>query len=706
MQKTEQNQLPAKEIHLRDYWKILWQGRWTMISVFVLVVTVFGIWTFLQEPVFKASASIEIETHSSQVTTGQDVTGLGAAGYGFFAEEKYVATQVEIIKSRDVAGKAFRSLALDVDPRFQEMNDPVNAFRSLIRVMPMRETGLIEISIEGADRHEITQWVNAVVDTYVGRNLQKARERVEASVDLIKQELAPLAADVRAAESNMLDEGGTTQVYAPENQQEAIRKRMEQLSTNLAQASSESNRLGDLLKKVDEIRTSGGDPMSIPELAQDNVLQEFNRQNVQLLRELKAARLTLRPGHRDYQEKEAELQTVNGKIEDQVYVLYNKIQTDYDLAESQRQYFAGELRKMEAADFEMEKARSTFALAKTDVESRKQMFNIISGTLQEVSLSAGLITNNVSVLDAATPPLYPIKPKKKLNLLMGALLGLFAGIGVVFFLDYLDHTLRNPEDVEKLLNLNTLSVIPQFEAGDRAARAISEAYQTLRTSLIFSSNNRENKSLLITSTVPQEGKSSTVARLGQTMASAGEKVLVLDCDLRRPTQHFHLGTEREPGLTSYLAAPLDVSNWKPFLRQTSHPNLDLMTAGPIPPNPPELLGGKRFRELLLAIREEYDWVLIDSPPSLSLSDTALLADLTDMVLLVVQHNETDKDVVQNNVQHLRRIGANLIGAILNNVNIQKAYQKDYYYAGYYYFNEETGKAVRKKKPVSAGSGSA
>ena len=708
MQKTEQTRpdLLIREVHLRDYWKIVWQGRWTLISVFFLVVTLVGIWTFLQTPVYKAVSSLEIQTHSSQISPGQDISGLGASGYGFFAEEKYVATQVEIIRSRDVAGRAFRSLALDVDPRFQEMNDPVNAFRSRIQVMTRRETGLIEVSIEGGDRFEVTRWVNAVVDAYSARNIEKAKGKVQGSVELIKQQLDPLAKNLRESESSLMEVQGEQQIYNPENQQEAIRKRMAELNTELAQTSGEVNRLKDLLEKVDEIRASGGDPMALPELAGDQVLQEFNRQRVQLLRDLEAKKLTLRPGHRDYKAKEAELVTVNGKIEDQLYVLYNKVQTNYDLKESQRQYLSTELRKMEAADYEMERARSSFALAQTDVEAQKQVFDLISRTLQDVSLSAGLLANNVSVLDKATPPLYPIKPKKRMNLVLGALLGLFAGIGVVFFLDYLDHTLRSPEDVEKLLNLNTLSVIPRFEEGDRAGRAIQEAYQTLRTSLIFSSNNRERKVLLVTSTVPQEGKSSTVARLAKTLAGTGEKVLVVDCDLRRPTQHFHLGTEREPGLTSYLAAPRDVTDWNPFIRHTSHANLDLMTAGPIPPNPPELIGGERFRDLLAQLREGYDWVLIDSPPSMSLSDTSLLAALADMTLLVVQHNETDKDVIQKNVQNLKRVGANLIGAILNNVNIQKAYQKDYYYAGYYYFNEESGKAGRRKKQASPRPGQA
>jgi len=703
-QTENREKLHVQEVHLRDYWKIVWQGRWTVLSIFILVVTLTGIWTFLQDPVYRASATVEVQTHSRQIVPGQDISGLGASGYGFFAEEKYVATQIEVIRSRDVAERAFRRLALDVDPRFSEMADPVNAFRQRIHVNTRRETGLIDISIEGRDRFEITNWVNAVVDAYVNRNLDKAREKVNTSVELIRQKLKPLKEKLTTSESDLLDAQGEHQIYNPENQQQVVRSRLTALNTELAKATAEENRLGDLLKKIDEVRRTGADPMTLPELAKDTVLKDLNRTKVQLQQELESAKLTLRPMHKDYQKKVAELKTINDKISDQVLLIYGNLRTQHELDVRQRQFYDNQIAKMEAEDYKLEKVRSTFDLAKTDVNAQRQVFDLISRTLNDLALSAGLLANNVEVLDEASPPLYPIKPKKKMNLAMGALMGLFLGIGFVFFLDYLDHTLRSPEDLENYLQLNTLSVIPRFEEGTRASRAIKEAYQTLRTSLIFSSDNREKKSLLVTSTVPQEGKSSTVARLGGVLAAAGEKVLILDCDLRRPTQHHHLGTQREPGLTSFLAAPKEVSDWRPFVRSTSQANLYLMTAGPIPPNPPELIGGERFRTLLDQAKEEFDWILIDSPPSMSLSDTSILANLADMLLLVIQHNETDKDVVQKNVQNLRRVGANLIGAILNNVNIQKAYQKDYYYAGYYYYDEEkTGEGTSRRKAKRTGS---
>jgi capsular exopolysaccharide synthesis family protein len=220
--------------------------------------------------------------------------------------------------------------------------------------------------------------------------------------------------------------------------------------------------------------------------------------------------------------------------------------------------------------------------------------------------------------------------------------------------------------------------------------------------LIFLSKNRERKVVLLTSTAPQEGKSSTTAELGRALASAGDRVLLVDCDLRRPTQHIHLGLTRDNGLTDFLAAPQPFMNWRAYLKSTGSENLQVVTCGPIPPNPPELLGSERFKRFLAEAREAYDWVLLDSPPAVSLSDATLLAGLADLVLLVVRHNHTDRDVVARTLQQLRRVGANVAGVILNNVDFDRAYGKEYGYAGYYY--AEGDKATRRRKSKSPASG--
>jgi len=186
--------------------------------------------------------------------------------------------------------------------------------------------------------------------------------------------------------------------------------------------------------------------------------------------------------------------------------------------------------------------------------------------------------------------------------------------------------------------------------------------------------------VLITSTAPQEGKSSTVASLARALAGAGERVLVIDCDLRRPTQHVHLKIERDRGLTNYLVAPAR-EGWSPFVKTVGPVNLHAMTCGPIPPNPPDLLGSDRFAGLLQEVREAYDWILLDSPPSASLSDAVLLSSMADMVVVVVRHNATDRAQVLRSVSRLRNVNAALVGVILNNVDSRKS--KDDYYAGYY-----------------------
>jgi capsular exopolysaccharide synthesis family protein len=312
-----------------------------------------------------------------------------------------------------------------------------------------------------------------------------------------------------------------------------------------------------------------------------------------------------------------------------------------------------------------------------------------------------MVSNNVSVLDAPTRPLAPIKPKSKLNILIGGLFGLFFGVGAAFFLDYLDNTFRTPEDLERVLGVSVLGLIPKMQPDGLGARAVTEAYQSLRTSVIFSSKNHRRRVILLTSTGPQEGKSSTTSNLGRALAAAGDRVIIVDGDLRRPTQHTIHGKEREPGLTNYLAAPLDAGHqdigWSPYVRMGDPPNLHLLPCGPIPPSPPELLGSDRFLDLVTALRESYDWVLLDSPPAATLADATQLASVADMVVLVVRHAHTDRDLVGKTLQRLRAVNPNVVGAVLNNVDIARASSKDYYYAGAYYYETPDAKKRTPRK---------
>jgi len=697
----------ASGIHLREYWKVVWHGRWTVIGCFLLVVGLTAVWTFLQKPIYRAAATVEVQPQANRIAAGRDVSGLGVAGYGWFAEEKYHNTQVEILTSRDVAERVFRLLGLADHPEFKDLPDAIGAFRSRIVAIPRRETGIIEISMTGPSAENVTEWVNAVANAYVDRNIEIAKRNVRSAVDTIKDQLGHYTADVSIADAARFDAlRGDSTAFASEDQVEIVKSRLRDYNADLNKNEIELSRLGETLRRIRELQRDDADVVSLPELADDVALRELYQQRVRLDLEMERAKVELRPGHQQYQKAESELVKVRQRIQERVSTILGSVQQRYDITLQHVEYLHREIRAAEQDSVSIARGKSKYDLKKTEAEAKKGLFDLIQKTIDEVNLGLVLLSNNVSVLDAPTKPLYPIKPKRKLNLLVGGLFGLFLGIGAAFFLDYLDNTFRTPEDLERMLGLSVLGLIPKMNDDGLAARAANEAYQSLRTSVIFSSKNHRRRVILVTSTGPQEGKSSTTANLARTLVAAGDRVIVVDGDLRRPVQHAIHGKERDPGLTNYLAAPLDAGrqdvSWSSYVRVGEPPNLHLLACGPIPPSPPELLGSDRFLELVAALRESYDWVLLDSPPAATLADATQLAAVADMVILVIRHAHTDRDLVGKTLQRLRAVNPNVVGAVLNNVDIARASNKDYYYAGAYYYQADDGKrrSTRKRRAES------
>jgi capsular exopolysaccharide synthesis family protein len=246
---------------------------------------------------------------------------------------------------------------------------------------------------------------------------------------------------------------------------------------------------------------------------------------------------------------------------------------------------------------------------------------------------------------------------------------------------------KTAEDVEHFLGLHILSVVPKHRK--ESAASVKEAYQTLRTSILFSSKARSLNTVLVTSAGPGEGKTSTAVSLARHLAAAGDRVVLVDADLRRPTVHSKLGIERAGGLTNYLLSTEGGQAWLRYLKDVPDaPNLKVISCGPIPPNPPELFSTEKFIDLITQFKKNFDWVVIDSPPLASLSDSLVLGSLTDMVCLVIKHNENNRDLIKRSVASLRKVNANVIGAVLNHVDLSRASYKDYYYAGYYYYGRD------------------
>ena len=691
-----------REVHLLDYWRILWRGRWTIASIFVVVTTLVAIGTFTQKPIYRGAATVEIQLQARKVAPVAEVAEMGAGGYGWLAEERYFNTQYEIIRSRAVATRVFDRLDLYNHPSFQKASDPINAFRGMVHIDPIKDTGIVEISLEGTNPEEVATWTNTVAESYVDRNLELAVQAASTAVQSLLKETEPLRARLQDSQKDTFDFAEKANLYVPENQQKITNEKLSTFQEELTKTQVRKGMLESLLRQVESVRRSGGAFDSIPEISADKTVQELTHERVGLEREYQRLLITFKDKHVKVLEMKTELDKLNQKINAEAERIVSNFKAEYGIIVDRQRELAREINDTRSESLQINQKATGYEALRGEATEAKRIYDLISNRMKEIDISASLMTNNLRILDRAPVPKVAVKPRTVLNMAVGMVLALLLGIAAVFFLDYLDNTIRTSEDVEQFLGLNLLAIVPRETEATR--NAVREAYQTLRTSLLFSRKSRKSNAALVTSSGPQEGKSQTTVQLARTLASAGERVVVVDCDLRRPTIHQRLNIAREQGVTNFILSPED--HLDAYLKPTSIPNLSAITCGPIPPNPAEVFGHERFAALLEELKRRFDWVLIDSPPVVSLADASILASMVDLVMFVIKHNGNDKELIRRSVTTLRKVSPHVVGAVLNSVDLERSHYRDYYYLGYYYYGESGAPGRRrttraKSRPAAA-----
>lgn len=685
-------------INLLDYWKIVRDGRWTILAVFTIVLGLVALWTFTQTPVYKAITTIEVRTETRRILPGQDVSGMGANGFGWAAEERYYNTQIEILKSRDLAERVVRRLGLENDPMFAGIKDPGAILARMVNAVPRPDTGILEVSLTGANPKRIAELVNAVSQEYVQRNIDQAKQNMRTLLDEMNHQVEELSDTTKKAEHDKFEQLNKDNLFVPENQQKMLADQLSKYMETHTSTQIEVGRLRAILESYEEVVVAGGDPSNIKDIAKEDSVSGLLKERAALEKDIEGMRVTYLPNHPKMIETSSKLEAVHAKINDQVDRIIQGYRAQLNVQARQEQDLAERTLAAQDQLYQTGKNATAYDIAKRDADTKARVYEAIQGKLNEMTVTSGLLANNINLLDPATVPTRPIRPRKLMNLFLGAMIGMLAGVGVVLVIDHMDNTVKSIEDVEEGLKLPVLSIIPRYR--DTTGHAVKEAFQVLKTNVLFSSDARKRNLLLLTSAGPREGKSSTLINLARTIASAGERVVVVDCDLRRPTVHVHLDVERDHGLTNYLTGD-EGDDIDTYLKNSKVPNLYVLTCGPIPPNPPELFSSERFKNLISDLRTRFDWVLIDSPPVISLTDSVILASMADMVAFVVKHNESEREMIRRCLQNIRNVNPHVIGAILNDVDIEKSYSKDYYYTGYYYYSGESDKKGKRKKRDSS-----
>lgn len=360
--------------------------------------------------------------------------------------------------------------------------------------------------------------------------------------------------------------------------------------------------------------------------------------------------------------------------------------------------------------------RTTEELAKTTDDAQKTRleaslaqyrttYSNLLANAQQAKLAEAQATNNLVVAEPAAVPVSPVRPRTLTNTLLAAMIGAMLAVGAAFLIEYLDDTIKTSDDINRVTGLSTLGAIARLKEAGGTRQLVawlktkapeSEAYRTLRTNIQFSSVDKPIKTLLVTSSSPGEGKSTTAANLAVVLAQTGQHVIVVDTDLRRPVLHKVFDVPNNTGLTTALLVS-DPAQISAHLQETEIDNLTLLTSGPIPPNPSELLGSHRMTSLVQALSELADIVIFDSPPVLAVTDAAVLARQVDGVLLVADAGHTKEHALAAAASELEKTGGNLLGVALNRLDARRGYNYYYYY---YYSDDETGQRRRStsKRP--------
>lgn len=686
--------------HLRDYWRILWGGRMTVLTTLTVIVTVGLVGTFLQTKIYRGTATLEIHARAQKVAPVADVSQIGTTEMGWSAEDRYFKTQLEVLKSRDVAERAFDRLGLKGHPRFKGRDDPVGIFAKMLEIEPVAETGIVKLAIEGPDGEEVAAWVNAVADAYVQRNMDQAVQATRTAVDALLQEMAPWRKRLAETEQKKFAYAREQKVFVPEVQKKSYDERLSQLEKDATTTQLHRLQLEAVFQKITEIEKAGGTYQVIPQVSEDQVLRDLNKQRIDLETELKRLLVTYKPGHFRVKEVSSEVDKLKQKIDSETDRIISAIRTDYSLTQEREKNLQAAIEATKSEALAVSEKASGYTMLETEASESKRIYDLMTGRIKEVDLNAALIRNNVAVLDHAIVPRHPERPKKILNLALAVLLGLGLGLGLVFFLEYVDTTVRSAETVERDLGLRMLAVVPAGRP--EAAEAVNEAFHTLRLAVQIEGQEGEKRVLLVTSAAPGEGKTTVAAALARGLARGGDKVCLVDCDLRRPSVHVTFSVPSTPGLSNLLSAAEGAGAWRSHLRPGDVEGLSLLTCGPLPPNPPELIATDAFASLIKTLRDEFDWLILDSPPLVGVVDSVHISSRSDMVLLVIRHAATDRDVIRRALAAVHRANGSVAGAVLNNVDITRSDARSSYGAVYHPLRPSDGreKTASLRRPAA------
>lgn len=757
----EQNELEfVEEDHLsiQDYIRILLRSRWIIVGSFVVVLLAALYISYTATPVYEAVTSIMIDKNGAMERTIFDYNAFGN-------QNTLIANQMEIIKSRHLAERVARRLDLsDVrdslslfqpneDGEYRTLRSMAGAIRGNMEVSNKRDTDIIEIKYRANSRFEAAYIANAIAEEFRLSDAEANRSEISDLRVFLEKQLRKKGEELRISEERLKEYKEAEKVASLDEETNILVTRISTLEAMLeeAQIGLQSNQemkssLEAQLEERKQTLSSDLSEISTPylqSLQQQYALAVAERTKFQTAIEVEIQGANKRHFESQIKQYDDQINALKRKLEEEAkkissssmikdpFQLSQELITKLLTTDTEIKTYAAKINSLQ--DVVDEYARrlevlpeKVLELARLERQRRvdEQTYMMMTQKLEETKIQEQGQSRNVRIVDPAIEPGAPVSPKKKMNVMLGALLGLGLGVGLAFMIEYFDNTVKTPEDIQRL-GFNTIVTIPKISMDKMDKKLerklerigpiegkkiesrlithldpkspVSESYRTLRTNLQFSKVDQKLKSILVTSSGPKEGKSTTAANLAIAMAQAGNKVILIDADLRRPVVHSIFGMDKEEGLTNYFMGTL---SYKKLARKTIIENLSIITSGVLPPNPSELLASKKMQELLHQLQEDYDVIVLDSPPIIAVTDAAIISTKVDGTILVVSSGQTNRDAIQRASALLENVNSRILGILLNGVDLQGmygSYYYNYYYHYYYNYYSKPGKKRKRSK---------
>jgi capsular exopolysaccharide synthesis family protein len=729
--------LRRTDLHLRDLVEIVRKYRRSVLSFFVIVLGLVVLGTYAVTPLYEGEVKVLIQRVEGETLTG------GSRGTGY--EPEFYETQLQLIQSRAVAERVVDMLGLEKDyegylesarnnETFLQYSWQVaqgalrDARRMLfaasaakeepgrnsrgdwivrhildhLTVRPVEGTRLVTIRFLSPNRQLAAQVANTTAAAYIEETLELKMEANRRSLEWMSRKGELEAERLKKAEQSLQAYMKANDIVTLEDRVTVVPEKLSEINIQLLRAESRRKELGNLVAKIKRIGSDYRAAETINAITSDDALQAIRAQIVETEKNIMERSNKYGPKHPLMIKAQGDLQVLQRKKRQEISRIIQSIRNEYELARSNENMLRGKLSGTKSEALNLNEKFIQYKALKRVVDTNRQLYDALMLRLKEQSITEENRPVDLWIVETATVPRVPARPWKKANLFLGTVIGLMGGMGLAFFLDYLDNTVKDPEQAEALLGVPILGVVgvhhnrqhgPEEVLAREPQSVFAESYRGLRTAVFLSFADQAPRRILFTSSGVGEGKTTTSVNLAMALSQSNKKVLLVDGDMRKPRIHHIFKLSNSRGLSSYLAGASDGH----IVQKTNQKNLFVITAGPIPPNPSELLVSDRLSVLLESLGGEFDVILCDSPPMLPVSDARLLSRLFDGVIMVTAGGRTTYEIADRAIKALRDVGARVLGLVINGLEMEKSSYYQHHY--YHYYN---GKKESKRPAAQPG----